>query len=198
MFKKAINILFLIVSYCLLVFLLATLIRESNENGGDMTVSIANVIVFHIPIVLITFIAANIIFSGVSRDSTRKSIFFRIFTFIAFPPVSMFVATVSLVSSDDYFSSRYVEKIRSELEGDDRYGDVFIGDLSRSYLLFPYHPIGGSVSSEEDRVILNRILGNDWSPGFSSAISVRVVGQEHGIDSYVDRLNEAEELEMKR
>lgn len=181
MSRKWINLTFLLISCVLVVWALATLVRESDRLEANLSVPIANALVFGVPLFLATFVAGNVIFTEDAEKNrvATVSAFIQIAVFIVF---SLFVSAATLAAFDEWRAQRYLEKVTARLAGDSRYGDVRVLGLSRSYLLFPYHPVSGTVETEEDRIILNRLLGNEWTPGYVSTGTVRIKDEESGGD----------------
>ena len=186
-------ILALLCVHSLGVWTLATVVRAFD--AAHISVAVGNFITFGFPAICALF-AFLLVLSESERRARRVERFLvlpvcaAVLTFI-----STIVSQFALWVADERFGSRWVERTSARLADDPRFSKVYVMALSRDYFLFPYHPVGGTVTSEQDRIVLNRVLNAEWSPGQRSAVVVQVEGAPGGlavIEEYIRRLNEDE------
>lgn len=107
-----------------------------------------------------------------------------------FTVASSIAAIAVLIGSDLYFADRYVRLMSVKLEADPRFGAAHINDdLSRSYFLFPYHPVYVTLESPDDREALDRVLESVFTPAQVSLVvgdGERLRGMGYLLDAVPD------------
>lgn len=168
--KSRIRLAIVLVSQVLLVLPLATIVRETNDSGSILTVAWTNGFVFGLPWLIATAVAVRL---ALPESRSRRG--WNGLSWIgAWGTLSVFFSFVALIAFDEWLAGRYLKEIRKSLSEDTRFQDVRVLGLSRNYLLFPYHPVAGTVETEDDKRTLQGLLETKWSPGYVSARVVLV------------------------